>query len=70
MKLHPRETRCSKAELELSAAIAEIFPRHDLTAAETLRVINEVCSRSLERLIRLAIRLERHGDEDKQGGLA
>lgn len=68
-QLHPRELTCREAEHDLASTLLEWQKRHDLTAAELLSIIQRGCSDVAQTVLKYAIRLERHGDTDKPGGL-
>ncbi len=68
--MHPREKVVTEAENEISAAIHEAFKKHNLTTGEILRVVNSCLSREISMIAKYAIRHERHGEQDKPGGLA
>lgn len=68
-KIHPRELVCNKARTDLDEAVAGALEKHELTEAEELRVLNEVFHRYIGSIAKYAIRRERHGNEDKPGGL-
>lgn len=64
MKIHPRYWIVSKAENELSTALMDIQQKHELTFAETFKILGLM----IERESKYAIREERHPDDlDKKG---
>lgn len=69
MKIHRREARVKKAEFELRDAVSAVVEKHDLTEAESLRVVNTALSEWIASVAKYAIREERHGTTDKPGGL-
>ena len=66
-KIHPRERLVTEAENELRRAYIEALSK--LSTAECIQVINNVAHSEIALIIRQAIRMERHGDPDKPGGL-
>lgn len=69
MRLHQREVVVTEAEIELRQVISEWSKKHsELTSAEWLKVMLGVCSDQMQSLLKIEIRLERHGDADKPGG--
>ena len=70
-RIHPRESICKKRQHELEKVIGE-WRRETaktLTTAELLSTIAQVLHEELCWTLRTAIRIERHGDADKPGGL-
>lgn len=65
---HPREESCTKAQIALKLAIQTICREHDLTDAESLRVVTAAMSTWIGDVAKYAIRMERHGDTNKPGG--
>ena len=70
MRIHPRETTVRRAESELREEILRVVEKHDLTEAEALRMVNNVCSFWIADVAKYAIRQERHGNMSTPGGLA
>ena len=70
-RLHPREAIVSSAQTDLRTVVFEWGQRHpDLTSAEWLKILLGVCSDEAQSLLKTEIRIERHGDANKLGGLA
>lgn len=67
--LHPREENVRRAEIAIDKAVSEIIGREKLTTAETIRVLVHTLGDRLASIAKFAIRLERHGDADKPGGV-
>lgn len=69
MKLHPREEIVTKADLDLQVALTEWGKNHpELTSAEFLKVLLGVCHDRAQSLLKIVIRIERHGDVNTPGG--
>jgi hypothetical protein len=68
-RIHPRESDTDLAEYEIRAAINTVLDAHDLTTWETVRVVSSACNSVLQGEARMGIRMERHGNYDKEGGL-
>lgn len=69
-KLHEREAVVREAKLKLSEAVQEWGKGHDLTQFEYLQVVQGVLGDEILGACKYAIRVERHGDPNKPGGLA
>jgi hypothetical protein len=70
MRMHARETIVTKAELDLRVAISDWSKtNHELTPAEYLKVLLGVTNDQTQSLLKMTIRMERHGDVDKPGGV-
>lgn len=67
-RIHHREKQVNTAKLDLSQALLDITTKHDLTDAETLRIVAQVAYEHVGGLAKHWIRQERHGDSDKPGG--
>lgn len=66
----PREQQCREAESALRQALSEWYEAHgDLTTTEHLRVVHAAFSDHVHAVLKCLIRIERHGDVDKPGGL-
>lgn len=72
MRLHPREQIVRKAKLALSEKLIEWMREHGetLTFAEELRVVGGELGDYISRMAKYEIRKERHGDDQKPGGIA
>lgn len=69
-RIHPRETIVRKAQRALESDILEWDKKHkDLTTAEHISVFTSACNSHLSHLMKHLIRMERHDDPDKPGGL-
>jgi hypothetical protein len=70
-RIHPRETKCHEAEIELSEAISTWRKKwgDELTATESASILYHELSSRMRSMFKYAIRRERHGDTDKPGGL-
>jgi hypothetical protein len=69
-RIHHREQQCREAESALRKAILDWCEAHpDLTTAEHLRVVHTIFSEHIHGFLKHVIRVERHGDGDKPGGL-
>jgi hypothetical protein len=69
-RLNPREAIVRRASLDLATIVADWSSRNpDLTAAEFLKVLLSVSHDQAQTLLKNAIREERHGDQDKPGGI-
>ena len=69
MRLHAREIVINEAELELLTKINEWTKQHpDLTSAEYLKILLGVCHDQAQALLKIEIRIERHGDANTPGG--
>lgn len=66
---HPRESEVDLAEYEIRAAINTVLDAHELTTWEVVRVVGSACNSVLQGAARMGIRLERHGNYEKEGGL-
>ena len=69
-KIHRREETVRKAQRALEKAILDWDEEHkDLTTAEHISVVQSAFYSHMSHLMRHLIRIERHGDPDKPGGL-
>jgi len=70
-KMHPREEIVREAKRKLDKLIHDWRrePACDLTVAEELKIVMWVSSDYIQSVLRSAIRIERHGDSDKPGGI-
>lgn len=68
MKVHYREHIVKDAELILFDAISRVY-KLNLTYGEKLRVFSEVFGSAIARIAECVIIEERHGDQNKPGGL-
>lgn len=68
MRQHPREPKVTVAERELAVEIDRVLTKHQLTRAESLRVVNAAASNWIAGLAKYGIREERHQDADTPGG--
>lgn len=71
--IHPREAIVETAKRKLESAVVDVVTSEEftvLTSAEYTKVINLVLSDRIASLMRHLIRVERHGDSDKPGGVA
>lgn len=66
MKLHEREMIVAAADVDLSMFILKLMEKHDLTAAETCQML----AGQIATVCKYQIRVDRHGDASKPGGLA
>ena len=66
-KIHKRERVTNEAANKLRIAIADAT--RGLTEGESLRIVNQVCSEWIGTMAKYHIRIERHDDPDKAGGL-
>lgn len=70
MRLHPREQMMTEAEIDLRKAISEWSSRHaELTSAEYLKLLLGVTHDQAQSLLKIEIRIERHGNTDTPGSL-
>lgn len=70
MKIHERERVVREADAALRQAVLDWSAKHDqLTVNETLQVLNRVSSDQVAAILKYEIREERHGDQDRPGGL-
>jgi hydrogenase maturation factor len=69
MRIHHREENVRRATMALNKALIDTLTKEALTAGETIRVLMAVFGGHLDSIAKFAIRQERHGDEDKPGGL-
>lgn len=71
MKMHQRERLVQKAMTSLTKKVTEWLTQLDeeLTTFEELQILTSVLSNTVLSTIKYAIRDERHGDFDKEGGL-
>jgi hypothetical protein len=67
-RIHEREQIVKDAERAIARAIDEAVK--GLTTAEGLRAVNTACADWIGGIARYAIRIERHGDAEKPGGVA
>jgi hypothetical protein len=67
-KLHPRELLVKEAERKVRDAI--YGSTKDLTVFERISVVTNVLTDHVLASCKYGIRLERHGDPNKPGGLA
>jgi len=72
VKLHPREEKVRQARLALSEKLIEWMREgaDELTFAEELRVVGGELGDYVGRMAKYEIRRERHGDDQKPGGMA
>jgi len=69
MRLHAREVVVTEAEIELRTAVNEWSKKHsELSSAEYLKILLGVCHDQAQSLLKIEIRLERHGNADTPGG--
>ena len=68
-RIHPREKIVDEAEQKLRAVVFELI-QSELTQGEFLKVLGNVMDGEIRSIAKYAIRRERHGDEDKPGGIA
>lgn len=68
MRIHPREKIVTEAEHLLEDTVLKVL-RMDLTSAEYVSVLSHVLNTAIQRHTKFAIRLERHGTTDKEGGI-
>jgi hypothetical protein len=69
MRQHAREQILAMAEIDLREAIFEWAKNHQaLTSAEYLKVLLGVCHDQVQSLLKIEIRIERHGDANEPGG--
>lgn len=69
MRLHAREVVVTEAEIDLRTIINEWGKKHsELSSAEYLKILLGVCHDQAQSLLKIEIRLERHGDANKLGG--
>ncbi len=66
-KLHPRESICSKAALDISEAITDAAEKYDLSAVE----ISQILAEKVTHWLVYPLRRERHTQfgRDKRAGL-
>ena len=72
LRIHPREKLVRDAEvvlLELVCKWLDSTEANKLTEWEGVRVLNQVLGLQIASLAKFSISKERHGDEDKEGGL-
>lgn len=69
MRQHRREPIVRAAENELRGAIIDIIEKHQLTDAEALAIVAAALGGHVGSVAKYAIRMERHGDPNKPGGL-
>lgn len=70
MKRHPREQLVSKVRVDLEGAMLEVLEKHEgLTVNETIQAISHVSNSLIGHITKMEIRMERHGDYEKSGGL-
>jgi hypothetical protein len=69
MKIHPREQRVREAQNDVSTYLSLVKRENELTEAEMLRVVNNVCHEWVGGVAKYWIREERHGNSDTPGGL-
>jgi hypothetical protein len=69
-RLHARERVVTDARLELTEAVIDWRRKHDdLTWGELFSIVGEVLGGQVTGLAKYLIREERHGDQDKPGGI-
>jgi len=66
VRLHPRERLVDLAENELTRAILDVREKHDITGVEYLQFL----TLEMQRTLKYMLRYERHGDGEKEAGLA
>lgn len=66
MREHPRAQMVRQASSRIKVAFFEMVDEHGLTYVETAQVLAEC----LQTNLKYALRVERHGDENKPAGLA
>ncbi len=70
MRLHAREQIVTAAEIDLRTAISEWSKKHTkLTSAEYLKVLLGVTHDQAQSLLKIEIRIDRHGNAETPGGL-
>lgn len=72
MELHERQKIVREAKLALSEKVLEWMQEYtdSLTFAEELSVVSGELGDYLKRMAKYQIRRDRHGDDQKPGGLA
>ena len=70
MQIHKREQITQQANYDLTKSLLHITEEHDLTEGEYLQLIGDVFGGALTSQAKYQIRMERHGNENKPGGLA
>lgn len=72
MKIHEREKTVRQAKRVLSEKLLEWMQEYaeKLTFAEELRVVGGELGDYISRMAKYQIRRDRHGDDNKPGGLA
>lgn len=68
-RLHPREKVVRQAEMDLLTALETVITQHKLTVGECMRVVVAVLGGHIGGIARSTIRVERHGDANKPGGI-
>lgn len=64
-RIHPRERVTQQAKSKFTKFMMALDDEFDLTAVETLQMLNSYMSTELK----YALRVERHGDSNKAAGL-
>jgi hypothetical protein len=57
---HPRTVVVAEAAVDIAKAVATAEMKYELTAIETLKILNEIAAGSLK----YGLRVERHGDPE------
>lgn len=69
-RLHPREIAVQAAAADLGLVLSEWRLAHeDLTDLEALSIMNDVFSASIGSVVKFMLRVERHGDANRPGGM-
>lgn len=69
MRLHPREEVVSRARVDLMEKLLDWRRGHDLTTAELFSILGGTLGGEITGIAKYLIREERHGDQDRPGGL-
>lgn len=69
-RIHEREGMVDRAEMQLQEHLSRLQFNSDLTEGEFLRVVSGAFSNTLGGIAKYKIRMERHGDSNRPGGLA
>lgn len=69
MRLHPREEIVTRARVDLMEKLLDWRRDHDLTTAELFSILGGILGDQIAGIAKYLIREERHGDQDKPGGL-
>ena len=69
IRIHHREQRVVMATTQIEKKVLKVLADADLTDGETVRALSAAFHNVLAGYAKEMIRIERHGDADKPGGI-